>query len=386
MTKNKWVVKSYGQFLFDAANISYSDLPFLTELFKKEDYDKRAEEMPFMEKLVSANIQPINDLYRAPAPYVIRDVTLKRGASGKKIKVGITGFTDLRLNTMGVKENIYAGYQINDPFEAAKKIIPELKQKVDIVIALVYMDQAMAQRIATENPDIDTIVGAKKIHNREEPQHFNRATIVYSFDQTKYLGELRYYLGGDARIENQVQRFIELDDKIPDDPQAAATVTAAHQEFTNDQNKQAQKTPATTKPTALETNFNSPFAGADSCALCHEEEFKIWEKTGHAHAMATLEKKRQHFDNECVGCHVVGFQKGGFQSLVTTPQLANVQCESCHGPGRQHVENPGKGYGFMPTPQGCTICHTVPNSPDFDFTTYWPKVKHGSRDLLKAGS
>lgn len=386
MTKNKWVVKGYGQFLADAANISYSDLPFLTELFKKEGYDKRVEEMPFMEKLVSANLQPTDDLHRPPAPYVIREVTLKRGASGKKIRVGITGFTDLRLGTSGAKENVYAGYQINDPFEAAKKIIPELKQKADIIIALVYMDQVMAQRIATENPDIDTVVGAKQISNKEEPQHFNRATIVYSFNQTKYLGELRYYLGGDGKIENQVQRFIELDNKIPDDPQAAETVTAAHQEFTNDQNKQAQQTPAATKPTALGSDLNSPFVGADTCATCHQEEFEIWDKTRHAHAMATLEKKRQQFDNECVGCHVVGFQKGGFQSLVTTPQMANVQCESCHGPGRQHAENPGKGYGFMPTPVGCTVCHTVPNSPDFNFATYWPKIKHGNKDPLKAGS
>jgi hypothetical protein len=102
--------------------------------------------------------------------------------------------------------------------------------------------------------------------------------------------------------------------------------------------------------------------------------------------MATLEKKHQQFDNECVGCHVVGFQKGGFQSLITTPQLANVQCESCHGPGRQHSENPGKGYGFMPTPVGCTVCHKEPNDPDFDFAVYWPKIRHGNKDPLKAGS
>jgi hypothetical protein len=58
-------------------------------------------------------------------------------------------------------------------------------------------------------------------------------------------------------------------------------------------------------------------------------------------AMATLEKKNQQFDR-CVGCHVVGFQ-GQVQSLYTTPQFANVQCEDV-GPGREHANN-GKGYG-----------------------------------------
>jgi hypothetical protein len=245
----------------------------------------------------------------------------------------------------------------------------------------------MAQRLATENPDIDTVIGAKQISSQEEAQHFNRATIVFAYNQTKYLGELRYYLNGDGKIENQIRRFVELDSTIPDDPQAAETVAAAHSEFTNEQNKTAQQTSAADKPTSLLADLHSPFVGAESCMPCHQQEYEIWEKTGHAHAMATLERKKQQFDNECVGCHVVGFQKpGGFQSLVTTPQLANVQCESCHGPGREHAESPAKGYGFMPTPVGCTVCHTVPNSPDFDFATYWPKIKHGSRDPLAARS
>jgi hypothetical protein len=92
--------------------------------------------------------------------------------------------------------------------------------------------------------------------------------------------------------------------------------------------------------------------------------------------MATLEKKKEQFDNECVGCHVVGYQRGGFQSLYTTPQFANVQCEECHGPGLQHANNPGKGYGFVATPVGCMQCHKQPNDPDFNFAVYWPKIKH----------
>ena len=61
MTKNKWVVKGYGDFHHDAANISYNDLPYLTELLKKDGYDKRVGEYPFIERLISANIQPLDD-------------------------------------------------------------------------------------------------------------------------------------------------------------------------------------------------------------------------------------------------------------------------------------------------------------------------------------
>jgi hypothetical protein len=109
-------------------------------------------------------------------------------------------------------------------------------------------------------------------------------------------------------------------------------------------------------PTSLSTaSAGGGYAGAQTCAACHQEAFQIWQKTGHAHAMETLERKNQHFDNECVGCHVVGFNQG---------------------PGQAHVNNPGPGYGIMQVPIGCMKCHTIPNSPDFNFDTYWPKVKH----------
>jgi len=375
MTKNKWVVKGYGDFNHDAANISYFDLPYLGELLKKDGFDKRVEEYPFIERLVSANIHPMTDQHRDPVPYVIREITLKRGTPGRKLRIGIVGFSEAKPTGPNTNETVYAGFRIDDPFEAARKVLPELKQKTDVIVALAYMDMGSVQRLATENSEIDTIIGARQTSSMDEAQHFNRATITYSYNQTKYLGELRVYVKGDGSAEKQVNRYIALDSVIPDDPSALEVVTAAHTEFTNDQNTSASAA-ATPKPNALLLGGDSPYVGVETCAGCHEKEHQVWVSSRHGHAMATLEKKNQQFDNECVGCHVVGFQKGGFQSLYTTPQFANVQCKECHGPGRQHASNPGKGYGFMATPVGCMQCHKEPNDPDFDFAVYWPKIKH----------
>jgi 2',3'-cyclic-nucleotide 2'-phosphodiesterase (5'-nucleotidase family) len=373
MTKNKWVVKGYGDFNQDVANISYSDLPYLAELLKKDGYEQRVQDLPFIERLVSANVQPADDQHKAPVPYVIREITLKRGDPGKTLKIGIVGFTEAKP-MMGTETlPVYAGYRVEDPFEAAKKILPELKQKVDLVVALAYMPQDKAQRLATENTEIDTIIGARQINAMDEAQHFNRATITYAYNQTKFLGELRVYVRSDGSIENQVNRYVALDSNLPDDPDALDVVTNAHTEFTNEQKVNTEAASQTVTQTA---NVKSPFVGVETCAGCHQDQKAVWDKTGHAHAMATLESKNNQFDNECVRCHVVGFEKGGFQSLLTTPQFANVQCESCHGPGREHAASPAKGYGHMETPVGCTQCHTQPNSPDFDFATYWPKIKH----------
>ncbi|HJQ69350.1 MAG TPA: multiheme c-type cytochrome [Blastocatellia bacterium] len=379
MTKNRWVVKSYGDFRHDAANVSYNDLPYLAHLLDKDGYDARVGEMPFINRLVSANVQPAIDSLNAPAPYVVREVTLKRSKPGETIRVGIVGFTEPKPVGPNQTENTIAGFQITDPFQAARRVIPELKSKVDFIIALAYMPQDMSQRLATENPEIDTIIGARRVHSMEEVQHFNRATIAYAYMETKYVGEMRVYVNEQGEVTKQVNRFAGLDSFIPDDPDARDAVTSAHDEFTAIQNQAAKEVsslPPSTPPPML-SRQTSAFVGSETCAACHAEAFQVWEKSAHAHAMATLERKNQQFDTECVGCHVVAYQKGGFDSLVTTPQLANVQCEACHGAGRTHAEGANKkGYGFMPTPVGCVQCHTQPNSPDFNFEAYWAQIKH----------
>src|SRR5205085_1621404 len=81
-----------------------------------------------------------------------------------------------------------------------------------------------------------------------EPDHFGRATITYAFNQTKYLGELRYYLRSDGTVENQVNRYVPLDADIPDDPQAADTVNTAHNDFTNMQKTSMDASPQPTPP------------------------------------------------------------------------------------------------------------------------------------------
>src|SRR5215813_3905604 len=320
MTKNKWVVKAYGDEHHDAANISYPDLPYLSELLKKDGYDKRVDELPFISRIVSGNVQPSDDTCRAPVPYVVKEITLKRGDPGKKIRIGITGFTEGKPSgPNGERQTSFQHFKIDDPFEAAKKVIPELKKKADFIVVLAYMPSDMTQRLATENPDIDTIIAARQTSSMDDPQHFNRATIVNAFVQTKYLGELRVYVKGDGAIDNQINRYVALDANLPDDPKALETVNSAHTDFTNEQSKSAQA--ATTKPDLLGAG-DSPYVGAQTCSTCHAEQGDVWAKSGHAHAMATLERKSEQFDNECVGCHVVAYQKGGFQSLYTTPQLA----------------------------------------------------------------
>ncbi|HUK92004.1 MAG TPA: hypothetical protein VLZ81_16510, partial [Blastocatellia bacterium] len=178
LVKNRWVDKGYADFGQDAANIGYNDLPYLAWLMNKDGYDKRVAELPFTKKLVSANIHPVDQNLQTPAPYLIKEITLKRGNPGGKLRIGIIGLTDLKPEGQTGSIGQIAGYQIEDPLAAAKRVLPEVKKQADYVIVLAYMPQDKVQLLATQNAEIDTIIAAHQTTNMGDPLHFNKATIA----------------------------------------------------------------------------------------------------------------------------------------------------------------------------------------------------------------
>ena len=139
------------------------------------------------------------------------------------------------------------------------------------------------------------------------------------------------------------------------------------------------------------------YVGSGRCADCHAEIYKDWLSTPHARALITLQDKGYGWDPECIRCHVVGFQRLGggrwgrtpsaFADPRRTAYLGGVGCESCHGPGSAHVEDPYDDALFAPggpnhrNPgrKGCEVCHDVENShafPEHYEDRYLPAVDH----------
>lgn len=120
----------------------------------------------------------------------------------------------------------------------------------------------------------------------------------------------------------------------------------------------------------------SSFAGAKNCQPCHQQAYEVWKNSSHSHALATLQNKHKDRDLGCISCHVLGFEeKGGYASQTHSPQFANVQCENCHGPAKEHTQNPS----IQPANnarEACVSCHHTPHSTDFSFLDYWQKIQH----------
>jgi hypothetical protein len=120
------------------------------------------------------------------------------------------------------------------------------------------------------------------------------------------------------------------------------------------------------------------YVGPDTCAACHPTAAATWSASGHAHAVATLREHQASANPACLNCHVTGLGHPGGWAGASTPALASVSCEACHGPGGDHAAAPAAGYGDLPADAAaCVACHTHDNSPEFRFADYWPKVAHG---------
>jgi hypothetical protein len=132
------------------------------------------------------------------------------------------------------------------------------------------------------------------------------------------------------------------------------------------------------------------FVGSGKCNGCHGDTVTAWSGTAHARAKDAIFNADGSFkpfrNDSCVACHVVGKnQPGGFLNMTNTAQLANVQCESCHGSANAHVNISGRTYHPVNTlaPELCGTCHTDNHHPTYD---EYEETKHAEvNDDIKYG-
>ncbi|MCU0315058.1 MAG: hypothetical protein MUC92_00535 [Fimbriimonadaceae bacterium] len=127
----------------------------------------------------------------------------------------------------------------------------------------------------------------------------------------------------------------------------------------------------------LPRNPTADFIGTKACAPCHGKAYEVWVRSEHASALKTLEEEFHDRDPDCTSCHVVGLESTkGFRDRKITPHLADVGCESCHGPGKAHAMNPVKVKMDRLGEASCLKCHNQEHSPTFEWKTYWEKIAH----------
>lgn len=154
------------------------------------------------------------------------------------------------------------------------------------------------------------------------------------------------------------------------------------------------------------------YVGASKCKSCHNKENQggindKWGELRHSHAfevLATPEalalgkkvgiKKPQEAD-DCLKCHVTAFKAPKEKLHKRFKPNLGVQCETCHGPGSEHVKTrlkvakenkvePGtlreipKGEMVLPDEMLCRSCHNEesPSYKEFHYGKSLDKIQH----------
>jgi len=145
-----------------------------------------------------------------------------------------------------------------------------------------------------------------------------------------------------------------------------------------------------------QTFIAADYAGIQACSVCHSGGLAAamvpsWAQTLHAAIFKNgiTGVNGSSYPSTCYSCHTVGYDKnttaanGGFDKVAAqlgwTPpttlapanwdalpadlkNVANIQCENCHGAGGEHAKSGGIPFAIsVPTGSGaCTQCHNAP--------------------------
>ncbi|MBI2403754.1 MAG: hypothetical protein HYV20_13675 [Gemmatimonadetes bacterium] len=121
-----------------------------------------------------------------------------------------------------------------------------------------------------------------------------------------------------------------------------------------------------------------------TCGNCHVGKQAEWAGTGHSRAWEHLQASG-HAVESCNACHTVN-ERGNVVAVaagynaVQDSAYHDVQCESCHGPGAQHLAGPEAiqplasiAVGTDST-NGCGECHQGSHTP---YVEEWSASPHG---------
>ncbi|MED5373326.1 MAG: hypothetical protein VX899_20065 [Myxococcota bacterium] len=194
---NRYVTQALDMLRVDVANIGYVDLP------------GALAEPTLPPWAVSANTSGL------PSSRIVE-------VDG--VRVGVVGITKYGLTLEPTP-----GHAIQDPYRPGVAAIEALVPHSDVQVLLSYGAGQVAADIARNTPALDVVIDADMHQGFFEPEIVGEAIWLRAPFQTRRLGELRLALPPEGGVALIVDRRIDLDPELPDQPQMAALAAQARE-------------------------------------------------------------------------------------------------------------------------------------------------------------
>ena len=383
--KMDMAVNAFSLMDYAAIGISQNELRFPAHYLLKFTVPPSAEEQSLF---VSANVGVYGflDLYTLPFK------TFERGG----VRIGVTSVIETS-DTSPFDEKILT----KPAEERLAEILPQIKKEnCDHLILIAHGSAQFVNDLADRFPEFDIIMtGDSPTTPPVEPLRTEKGQFIVEVgEKGKYAVVLGVY-GDQVRYQR-----VALDSRYKQSKDVHLLMAEYQDVLRGLVEGQGYKGLGLTSIESPNRPLLGDYVGSAKCESCHEESYRVWRENRHSSAWQSISlvPPTEHSadpprdcDPECVSCHVVGWNGsesfpyiGGFNNMKTTPHLANVGCESCHGPGSKHIEAEMGGDTALQdkfrdamrlgdtAKQVCYSCHDADNSPNFDFDTYYKVIEH----------
>ena len=351
--QTRFLCEVTGEMGFDAIGLGEADLNYGLD-FLREMIDKH--HLPF----TNANVVDASTGELILPEYLIVE---KNG-----IKFGLVSVLAPKLKIITMTD-IDAGLEVKDPVAVLRELIPRLREQVDTVVLVGHMGEGDTNDVIREVKGIDLNVMGHSFRAQHSERIFDDTVFLAAPHEGRYMGRADLFIDeSNGQVMAVEVKLTSLDEAIPDEPGMAKRVEEYKKSFEEYQEARRAAFPRNMG------NEKESYLGARSCKNCHEDTWAAYTESAHSQAFSTLRHKGQSEDPECIVCHTTGYQwKNGYSSERPYNKFSNVQCEACHGYGTEHSRD---GKWGAQAKDSCVVCHDEKNSPDFDFATYWEKIKH----------
>jgi 2',3'-cyclic-nucleotide 2'-phosphodiesterase (5'-nucleotidase family) len=131
--------------------------------------------------------------------------------------VGLLGLISNRHPLGGPPEE-KGKYYLADPIETAKKIVPRLRKKCDLIVALAHLEPDDQRRLAQSAPDIFFILSGHNPAVQPNPTKAHNSSIFEAGSRGEHLGQVDFYTEGKDLFARYEINNLTL--KYADHPQA----------------------------------------------------------------------------------------------------------------------------------------------------------------------
>ena len=358
--KAKYILKGFTDLKYDAIGMQWKDLSYGVH-FATDD------KLPWV---VSNWDQGVLREEKVSEEKVSREKIITRQLGDQKVQIKVFSWLDPNSSPL---RQMHGEHSLVDANASQINTAIAKADAQGFVTVLLTSLPLEAIKDSFDLKAVDIVVVRSSYEVFGEPKQDGKTLVLQPGSRGMRIAQLSLDINSKGDITRWNHKVIPLPTSVPDSPR----MTVWYDAYNNEVKQDYLKRVAIRKQ--MESGV-SDFVGEEKCKTCHQSQYKIWSDSQHATAYEDLEAVNKAFDPACIVCHTVGFNKpGGFVDMSLTPDLLNVQCESCHGAAKQHVQSKGAKpvpNHDWPKEKICGQCHVQKHSPSFSLEKYWPKIAH----------